>query len=63
MRPHKASLRWEEGKKLEKTVTVVCPVLLTQPQESSVYYRLPHPGPEIEAGYAADRSWEAGESM
>lgn len=37
-----------KGKKPKRTVAVVCLVLLTQSQESSVYSRGPGPGPERE---------------
>lgn len=52
--PCKPTCAGRKGKKPKRTVTVVCPILLAQSQESSVYSRGPGPGPEMESGDAAD---------
>lgn len=53
-RPCKPTCAGRKGKKPKRTLIIVCPVLLTQPQESSVYSRGLGPGPEMEPGDAAD---------
>ena len=48
MRPYKPACSGKVGAKSERTVVVVCPLLLTQPQKTSVYPRRCEPGPERE---------------
>lgn len=50
LRPYKPACSGKVGAKPERTVIVVCPLLLSQPQESTVYSRGCGPEPEIEPG-------------